>query len=111
MEFKKLIKDSRSSADYLFHALNEVKGIARVLDEKEERLRCIIKEADADFEGQRSGNSHNKKKYEDAIKMAAQGMAEKEIADKLNLAEGETSLILNLHRKKNENPVSGNILP
>ena len=107
-EFKKLIEDSRNSTDYLFQALNEVKEIGYVLDEKEKRLRALIKEIGIEPEDRKSGDSSRKKKYEEAIKMAGQGLTEKEIADTLNLAEGETSLILNLHRKKNENSASGN---
>ena len=102
-EFKKLIEDSRGSTDYLFQALNEVKEIGYALDKKEKRLRALIKETDAESEDRKSGDSSRKKKYEDVIKMADQGLTEKEIADALNLAEGETSLILNLHREKNEN--------
>jgi len=107
-EFKKLIEDSRGSTDYLFQALNEVKEIGYVLDEKEKRLRALIKETDVEPEDRKSGDSSRKKKYEEVIKMAGQGLTEKEIADTLNLAEGETSLILNLHRKKNENSAPGN---
>jgi len=107
-EFKKLIEDSRSSTDYLLHALNEVKGIGYLLDEKEKRLRTLISETDIVPENRNSQNSSLKRKYEDVIKMAEQGLTEKEIGDKLNLAEGETCLILNLHRKKNENSTPGN---
>ncbi len=107
-EFKKLIEESRLSTDCLFQALNEVKEIGYVLDEKEKRLRALIKETDAESDDRKSGHSSRKKKYEDVIKMAEQGLTEKEIADTLNLAEGETCLILNLHRKKNENPAPRN---
>jgi len=117
-EFRKLIEDSHRSTDYLFQALNEVKEIGHVLDEKEARLRALIKKTDAESEERKSenrnsgdrnsGDSTSKKKYEDVIKLAGQGLTEKEIADTLNLAEGETCLILNLHRKKNENSASGN---
>lgn len=102
-EFKKLIEDSRSSTDHLLLVLNDVKGIGYVLDEKEKRLRTLIKETDVEFENQKLGDSPRKKKYKDVVKMAEQGLTEKQIADKLSLTEGETGLILNLHRKKNEN--------
>ncbi|MBU8849635.1 MAG: DUF2802 domain-containing protein [Desulfobacterales bacterium] len=107
-EFRKLIEDSRVSTDCLFQALNEVKEIGYVLDEKEKRLRTLIKETAVEPDDRKSENSTRKKKYEDVIKMAEQGLTEKEIADTLNLAEGETSLILNLHRKKNENSAPSN---
>jgi len=107
-EFRKLIEDSRSSTDYLFQVLNDVKGIGYVLDEKEKRLRALIKDTDAKFENRKSEDSPRKKKYEDVIKMDEEGLSEKEIADKLSLTEGEAGLILNLHRKKNENSTPGN---
>jgi len=102
-EFRKLIENSQRSTDYLFQALNEVKKIGYDLDEKEGRLRTLIEESDAKFEDRKPGDSSRGEKYEDVIKMAGQGLTEKEIADTLNLTEGEISLILDLHRKKNEN--------
>jgi len=107
-EFRKLIEDSRSSTDYLFQVLNDVKGIGYVLDEKEKRLRALIKETDTKVEARKSEESPRKKQYDDVIKMAGQGLSEKQIADKLSLTEGEAGLILNLHRKKNENSTHGN---
>ena len=110
-EFSKLIEDSKRSTDDLFHALNEVKGIVYVLNEKENRLKTLIKESDAMLEDRKSGDSSRGEKYEDVIKMAGQGLNEKEIADMLNLTEGEICLILDLHQKKNENSYSHNTIP
>jgi len=102
-EFKKLIKDSRRSSDHLFQALDEVKKIASALDEKERRLMTLTGEPDTGSTGRRSEGAARGERYEDVVKMAGQGLAEKEIAETLNLTEGEISLILDLHRKKNEN--------
>ena len=110
-EFSKLIEDSRRSTNDLFHALNEVKDLAYVLNEKENQLKALIKESDAISEDRKSGDSSSEKKYEDVIKMAGQGLAEKEIADTLNLSEGEICLILDLQRKKNENSSLHNSIP
>ena len=110
-EFRKLIEDSRRSTDYLFQALNEVKEMGYALNEKERRLRTLIEKSDAGFEDQKPGDSSRGNKYEDVIKKAVQGLTEKEIADTLNLTEGEVSLILDLHRKKNENSHSHNSIP
>lgn len=110
-EFSRLIEDSRHSTDHLFHALNEVKEFVCVLNEKENRLRTLIKESDAMSEDRKSGDSSRGKKYEDVVKMARQGRTEKEIAHMLNLTEGEICLILDLHRKKNENSSSHNNIP
>lgn len=107
-EFRELIEDSRRSTDSLFQALNEVKEIGYALNEKGDRLKTFTKESNAGSEDRKSGHSNRGKKYEDAIKMSGQGLAEKEIADILNLTEGEISLILDLHRKKNEDSYSHN---
>ena len=107
MEFKKLIEESRHSADYLFQTLNEgrrsLKEIAYTLDEKEKRLKIFIEESDSKFEEMRSGNSDRGEKYKEVIRLARQGLSEKEIAHTLNLTEGEICLILDLDRKRNEN--------
>ena len=110
-EFSKLIENSRRSTDHLFNALNEVKELVYVLNEKENQLKALIKESGAISEDRKSGDPGREKKYEDVIKMARQGLAEKEIADMLNLTEGEICLILDLHRKKNENSYSCNTIP
>jgi DNA-binding CsgD family transcriptional regulator len=106
-EFKKLIEDSRCSADYLLQTLNEgrksLKEIAYALDEKEKRLRFLIEEPGSKFKEMKLGNSNRGEKYEEVIKLAKQGLSEKEIAHMLNLTQGEICLILNLDRKKNEN--------
>lgn len=106
-EFKKLIEDSRHSADYLLQTLNEgrksLKEIAYALDEKEKRLRFLIEESDSKFEEMKLGDSNRGEKYGEVIKLAEQGLGEKEIAHMLNLTEGEICLILDLDRKKNEN--------
>ena len=102
-EFRKLIEDSRRSADYLFQTLNEgrksLKEIAYTLDEKEKRLKTLIEEPDRDLKE----DLNRGKKYEEVVKMAGRGLTEKEIAHTLDLTEGEVCLILDLDRKKNEN--------
>jgi hypothetical protein len=106
-EFKKLIEESRNSADYLFQTLNDgrksLKETAYVLDEKEKRLKFLIEESDSRLEEMRPGCSNRGERYEEVIKLAEQGLTEKEMAHVLNLTEGEICLILDLDRKKNEN--------
>ncbi|NIA11262.1 MAG: hypothetical protein GWP10_16450 [Nitrospiraceae bacterium] len=103
-EFKKLIKESRDSSDYLFHALNEgrksFKEIAYALDEKEKRLKFFLETADSKFKDIESDRGE---KYKEVIRLAKQDLSEKEIAHVLHLTEGEICLILNLDRKRNEN--------
>jgi len=106
-EFRKLIEESRHSTDHFFQTLNEgrksLKEIAYALDEKKERLKFFIEEADNKFEEMRSGDSDRGERYKDVIRLARQGLSEKEIAHTLNLTEGEICLILDLDRKRNEN--------
>ena len=106
-EFKKFIEDSRHSADYLLETLNEgrksFKEMAYVLDEKEKRLKFLIEESDSRLEEMRPSGSNRGERYEEVIKLAEQGLSEKEMAHVLNLTEGEIRLILDLDRKKNEN--------
>ena len=106
-EFKKLIEDSRHSADYLLQTLNEsrrsLKEIAYALDEKEKKLKILIEESDSKFEEMKLGDSNRGERYEEVINLAEQGLSEKEMANALNLTEGEIRLILDLDRKKNEN--------
>lgn len=106
-EFKKLIEDSRHSADYLLQTLNEsrksLKEIAYALDEKEKKLKILIEKSDSKFEEMKLGDSNRGERYEEVINLAEQGLSEKEMAHMLNLTEGEIRLILDLDRKKNEN--------
>ena len=102
-EFRKLIEDSRLAADHLLHALNEVRESEHALDEKARSLRTPVTESGAELEDRKSGNFRQGKGHEDIVKMAGWGMTEKEIADTLDITEGEICLILDIHRKKNEN--------
>ena len=107
IEFKKLIKESRHSADYLFQTLDEgrksFKEIAYSLDEKEKRLKILIEESDSKFEEMRSGDLACGARYKEVIRLARQGLSKKEIVHRLNLTEGEIRLILDLDRKRNGN--------
>lgn len=102
-EFKQLIDESRRSSDDLFDTLGEVKKLAAALDAKERRLMALVQEPDRKDTNRNSKSPDRGEKYEDVVKMARHGAAVKEIADALDLTEGEIALILELHRKKNEN--------
>ena len=109
-EFKKLIEESRRSSDHLFKALQDVREAVSALDEKERRLRGMAGDERVGKGGRTAGGSVSggeslpggRGKYEDVVRMAGQGLTEKEIAETLHLTEGEICLILDLHRKKNE---------
>lgn len=106
-EFRKLIEESRSSADYFFQTLDEsrksLKEIAYALDEKKKNLEFFLEKADSKFKELNSYNLDRGERYKEVMKLAKQGLSEKEIAHNLNLTEGEISLILNLSRNRNEN--------
>ena len=113
-EFRKLVDESRQSADHLFNALDEgrksLKKIAFALDEKERKLKVLIEESDnrlektnfKKLEPETEESLQGVKKYEQVVKMAGKGFANSDIAHALGLAEGEISLIIELDRKKNE---------
>lgn len=118
-EFKKLIEESRRSSDHLFKALQDVREAVSTLDEKERRIRGMAGDERAGNGGRTAGGAvrggeslpggrgeslpGGRGKHEDVVRMAGQGLTEKEIAETLHLTEGEICLILDLHRKKNEN--------
>ena len=110
-EFRKLIDESKHSADHLFNALDEgrksLKQLAHALDEKEQRLKTLVNEThipEINLEKlENKENVQRGKKYEEAVRMARTGLKKEEIAHTLGLPEGEISLVLELDRKKNEN--------
>lgn len=102
-EFKQLIDESRRSSDDLFETLGEVKKLAAALDAKERRLMDLVQEPDTKDTNQNAKSPDRGEKYEEVVEMARHGAAVKEIAEALELTEGEIALILGLHRKKNEN--------
>ncbi len=101
-EFKTLIEDSRSSSDRLYETLSELKGIAAVLDKKEKRLMALAGQGETSLNSTGPGTSSREKRYIEVARLAGQGLAEKDIAEKLNLTQGEIGLILALHQEKNE---------
>ena len=110
-EFRKLIDESKHSADHLFNALDEgrksLKQLAHALDEKEQRLKTLVDETHipgVNLEKlENKENVQRGKKYEEAVRMAQTGLKKEKIAHTLGLSEGEISLVLELDRKKNEN--------
>lgn len=102
-EFKQLIEESQRSSDHLFQALEEVRELVSDLDAKERRLKALVAQQDAENRGRDSKAPSRAEKYEDVVKMSRHGASVREIADLLSLTEGEIALILELHRKKNEN--------
>ncbi len=104
-EFKKLLDDSQASTNYLLEAMNEsrksLKEIAYVLAEKEGRLRALIEESQIACDKLKVSapnidNDLIDRKYEDVITLVRQGLAKKEISQRLDVTEGEIDLIIDL---------------
>lgn len=100
-EFKGVIEDARHSADYLLRALQGATKTVPVSD---------AGGFDAHPGNERSTCPDPDRGREDIVKMAEWGMSAEEIADTTDLSEGEICLILDIHRKKNENSFPGDIV-
>jgi len=100
-ELRGLIESSKDSADYLIRALDEgrksLEEVAHSLDERETRLRALMKKLDHD-----SDNMQKDPRYGQAMEMARRGLPGTEIAHALDLTEGEIDLILSLDLRKNK---------
>lgn len=106
-EFRELIDASRSSTDDLLRALNEVKQIGSALDGKNKVMSSPEKKRGLKPKDPAPKKLSRGEKYKAVIEMARQGLSDKEMADALTLTIGEIHLILDLHKKKNENSASG----
>ncbi|HPC73953.1 MAG TPA: DUF2802 domain-containing protein [Syntrophales bacterium] len=109
-EFKKLLAESQQGSANLVEAMDEgkkaLRKIARVLDEKESRLRKIIEQPEAKprkaAPGRSAGEAAVEAGFAEAVRMAEGGASSKEISKQLGLPEGEVSLILDLHQRRRE---------
>jgi hypothetical protein len=105
MEFRNLLNESQVSTNHLLEVMNDsrkaLKEIAYILDEKEGKLRALVEESRIEYEKLVSAVTHADKdkldkRYEEVIAMVKQGLAKKEICQKLELTEGEIDLIIEL---------------
>ncbi|MDD5722910.1 MAG: DUF2802 domain-containing protein [Syntrophales bacterium] len=100
-ELRGLIESSKASADYLVRALDDGKKsleeVAHSLDERETRLRTLMEGLDRS-----SGDMQKDPRYGQAMEMARQGVPGTEIANALDLTEGEVDLIVSLDLRKNK---------
>ena len=90
-----------------------LKEIAFDMEERERRLRELIRESDLRLEHSApearsdpdlidaSGATHDPR-YREVLEMSRSGQSEKEIVKCTGLTEGEISLIIELDRKRNE---------
>lgn len=108
-EFRNLLDESQSSTNHLLEAMNNsrksLKEIAYVLDEKEEKLRALIEESKIAYEKRKVSTPHMEsdtfdRKNENVIALVKQGLTKKEIAQRLDLTEGEIDLIIDLDRTR-----------
>ena len=110
---KKIMADSQEAANGFVtqmeenkHALNK---LARQLDEKEQGLATILKEAASvikrfDSEQSKSGSTSSTKRYDDVMDMVQQGMTREEVSKHSDLTEGEINLIMELSRARTRQP-------
>jgi hypothetical protein len=114
-EFRRAIEDSQKAAEFLLSTMNEgrksLRDISYTLDQKEKRLRKLIDQSDtaavSNVSDGLSGGSAAARDtvaiYDRVVTLARQGIPEKDIAESLDMSEGEINLILGLDRKKIEN--------
>lgn len=104
-EFRNLLNESQVSTNHLLEVMNDsrkaLKEIAFILDEKEGKLRALVEESRIEYEKLVAVVTHTDKdkldnRYEEVISMAKEGLAKKEICQKLELTEGEIDLIIEL---------------
>jgi Family of unknown function (DUF6115) len=109
-EFRKLLAESQQGSASLVQAMDEgkkaLREIARVLDEKESRLRKMIEQPEAQprkaVPDRSAGNSPVEAGFAEAVRMAKGGASPREISKQLGLPEGEVSLILDLNQRRRE---------
>jgi hypothetical protein len=109
-EFRKLLAESQQGAASLVQAMDEgkkaLREIARVLDEKESRLRKMIEQPEAQprkaVPDRPAGEPPVGAGFAEAVRMARGGATPREISKQLSLPEGEVSLILDLDQRRRE---------
>jgi ATP/maltotriose-dependent transcriptional regulator MalT len=114
MEFRNLLNESQASTNHLLEVMNDsrkaLRKIAYVLDEKEGKLRALVEESRIEYEKLVAAVPHADKdkldkRYEEVITMVKQGMAKKEICQRLELTEGEIDLIIALDSSKDKSQI------
>jgi hypothetical protein len=109
-EFRKLLAESQQGSASLVQAMDEgkkaLREIARVLDEKESRLRKMIEQPEAQprkaIPDRPAGEPPVGAGFPEAVRMARGGASPREISKQLGLPEGEVSLILDLDQRRRE---------
>jgi len=111
-QFKKLLEESQTSAEYLMQTIDEgrksLKELSYTLDDKEKRLQALIDKTDGHIESPEhkdalSSGDDTRSNYHKVVDMARQGFSAHDIAKSLRMPEGEVSLILGLDNQKIEN--------
>jgi len=108
-ELKRMLDASQQATDSLIKAMDDsrkaLKETAYSLDERENRLRSLILEADEQRKKQCLTTADTAKegdRYADILEMARQGVDAEEIVRISGLPRGEVDLIVGLDRQKNE---------
>ncbi len=108
---KQLIEESQKATAGLLEAMEESKRTLREvslsIDEKEDRLNRLIERASSHIDklDKTSAGLDNvlpERRYDEVLRLAGRGFTPAEIAESLDLSEGEISLILDLARRKSD---------
>ena len=102
-EFRGVIEDARHAADRLIHALRDAEKAHPGPDAGKGAPATGAGGSGIVPDGGGPADPVPMTGHGDIVKMAQWGMSAEEIADTLDLSEGEVCLILDIHRKKNEN--------
>jgi hypothetical protein len=109
-ELKKLMTDSRDSADLFLRAVREseerLNKLARLLDNKEKRIVILLEKAESLIQEMASRQAETEsagsggEKYEQIVRMVQQGLSREEVASRLDVTMGEIDLVVELEQTK-----------
>jgi len=104
-EFRRLIEESKASADNFVRILDEgrkaLKAATLAAAEREKHLRELVDETDLNHRGRHDKYGGTKEeKHRRVTELQKKGMSAEEIASLLNMPTGEVQLIVGLDRQK-----------
>ena len=111
-QFRKLLEESQTSAEYLMQTIDEgrksLKELSCSLEEKEKKLQKLADKTDGIVESLECRDTPmdeeaERSNYHRVVDMATRGLSTHDIAKSLHMPEGEVSLILGLDNQKIEN--------
>ena len=113
-ELKKLMTNSRDSADLFLRAIQEseerLNKLARQLDNKEKKIVSFIEKAEsliqkmASQQAEAESVGSDGEKYEQIIRMVQEGLSREEVAKRLGVTIGEIDLVVELEQTRAGHP-------